>query len=125
MCSGETIKVLLKIIKENLPLRLESGFLLLKPKWYLDIKLEAFHQFSSNGNCKQCVLFYVESFLLISGISWFSFFVIEHIRKSRTTKNFQKLVFRGIKANYLILSTLLGVLCVQDVTLKVLLEVIN
>ena len=26
VCSGETLKVLLKIIKENLPLRLESGF---------------------------------------------------------------------------------------------------
>ena len=26
VCSGETIKVLLKIIKKNLPLRLESGF---------------------------------------------------------------------------------------------------
>ena len=100
-------------------------FLLLKPKWYLDIKLEAFYQFSSNGNRKQWVLFYLESFLLISGISWFSFFVIEHIQKPRTTKNFQKLIFRGIKASYLILSTLLGVLCVQGVTLKVLLKVIN
>ena len=55
--------------------------MLLKPKWYLDIKLEAFYQFSSNGNRKQWVLFYLESFLLISGISGFSFFVIEHIRK--------------------------------------------
>ena len=82
MCSEETIKVLLKIIQENLLLRLESGFfLLLKPKWNLNIKLEAFYQFSSNGNRKQWVLFYLESFLLISGISGFSFFVIEHIRK--------------------------------------------
>ena len=56
-------------------------FLLLKPKWYLDIKLEAFYQFSSNGNRKQWVLFYLESFLLIFGISGFSSFVMEHIRK--------------------------------------------
>ena len=57
------------------------AFLLLKPKWYLNIKLEAFYQFSSNDNRKQWVLFYLESFLLISGISRFSFFVMEHIRK--------------------------------------------
>ena len=41
-----------------------------------------------------------------------------------TTENFQKLIFRGIKASYLILSTLLGVLCVQDKTLKVFLKVV-
>ena len=46
-------------------------FLLLKPKWYLDIKLEAFYQFTSNDNRKQWVHFFLESFLLISGISGF------------------------------------------------------
>ena len=56
-------------------------FLLLKPKWYLNIKLEAFYQFSSNGNYKQWVLLYLESFLLISGISRFPFFVMEHKTK--------------------------------------------
>ena len=35
-------------------------------------------------------------------------------------KNVQKLIFRGIKASYPILSTLLGILCIQDKTLKVL-----
>ena len=40
-------------------------------------------------------------------------------------KNFQKLIFWGIKASYLILSTLLGILCVQDKTLKVLLKVVK
>ena len=125
MYSGETIKVLLKIIKQNLPLikAWKWLFLLVKPKWCLDIKLEAFHQFSRNGNRKQLVLFYLESLLLISGISGFSFFVIEHIRKPETTENFQKLIFWGIKANYLISSTLLSILCVQDKTLKVLLKV--
>ena len=86
-------------------------FLLLKPKWYLDIKLEAFYQFSSNGNRKQWVLFYLESFLLISGIfgflvlfdlesfllisgfSGFSFFATEHIRKPRNHGKFSEAHF--------------------------------
>ena len=49
--------------------------------------------------------FYLESFLLISGISRFSFFAIEHIRKPETTENFCKPIFRGIKIIYLIWST--------------------
>ena len=36
-----TLKVLLKVIKENLPLKLEGSFLLLKPKLYLDNKVIA------------------------------------------------------------------------------------
>ena len=40
-------------------------------------------------------------------------------------ENFQKLIFRGIKVSFLILSTFLDILCVQDTTLKVLLKVIN
>ena len=40
-------------------------------------------------------------------------------------KNFQKLIFWGIKASYLILSTLLDILRVQDKTLKVLLKVVK
>ena len=39
-------------------------------------------------------------------------------------QNYQKLIFRDIKASYLILSTL-GILCVQDRTLKVLLKVVK
>ena len=42
-----------------------------------------------------------------------------------TTGNFHKLIFRGIKTIYLILSTFPGILCVQDTNLKVLLKVIN
>ena len=68
-------------------------FLLLKPKWYLSIKLEAFYQFSSNDDRKQWVLFYLESFLLISGISGFSFFVIEHIGKPRNHGKFSEAHF--------------------------------
>ena len=44
-----TLKVLLKVIKENLPLKLEVAFLLLKPKLYLDNKVIAFYQFSSKS----------------------------------------------------------------------------
>ena len=45
-----TLKVLLKVTKENLRLKLEVAFLLLKPKLYLDNKVIAFYQFSRNGN---------------------------------------------------------------------------
>ena len=38
-----------KVIKENLPLKLEVAFLLLKLKLYLDNKVITFYQFSSNG----------------------------------------------------------------------------
>ena len=41
----------------------------------------AFQQFSSNGSRKTIGVFNLESFLLISGISGFSFFAIEYIRK--------------------------------------------
>ena len=40
-------------------------------------------------------------------------------------ENFQKLIFWGIKSIYLISSTFLSILCVQDKTLKVLLKVIK
>ena len=46
-----TLKVLLKVIKKNLPLKLEVAFLLLKPKLYLDKKVITFYQFSSH--CKR------------------------------------------------------------------------
>ena len=43
LCDQDTtLKVLLKVIKENLPLKLEVAFLLLKPKLYLDNKVIAF-----------------------------------------------------------------------------------
>ena len=38
-------------------------------------------------------------------------------------EKFHKLIFRGIKFIYLILSTFLGILCVRDKTLKALLKV--
>ena len=75
--------------------------LLLKPKWYLDIKLEVFYQFFSNGSHKQWVLFCLESFLLISGISLFLFLPYSIFKKLETTENFQMLIFWGIKPTYL------------------------
>ena len=67
-----------------------------------------------------------ESFLLISGISGFSFFAKEHIRKpGNHGKNFYMLIFQGIKTIYPIWSTFLSILCDQDTTLKVLLKVIK
>ena len=63
--------------------------------------------------------------MLISGVSGFSFFAIEDIRKSETTENFHKLIFQSIKAVYMILSTALGILYFQNEIYKVLLKVIN
>ena len=40
-------------------------------------------------------------------------------------ENLDKFIFWGIKTIYLISSTFVGILCVQDTTLKVLLKVIN
>ena len=63
---------------------------------------------------------------MISGISGFLFFAIEHIRKpgNHGKKNYM-LIFRGIKTIYLIWSTFLTILCDQDLTLKVLVKVIK
>ena len=66
----------------------------------------------------------LESFLLISGISGFSLFAIEHIRKPENHGNFHKVISRGTKTIYLVLSTFLDILCVQNTTFKVLLKVI-
>ena len=70
--------------------------------------------------------FLFRKLLLVSGVSAFPFFAIEHIRKpNETTESFQKLIFRGVKSNYLNSSTFLSILCVEDKTLKVLLKVIK
>ena len=53
-CSGHNSrKAMLKRVKENLPLKLESSFAFLRPNCYLDIKLIAFSQFPRNGNRKK------------------------------------------------------------------------
>ena len=94
MCSGENYQSIAQDHPRELTIEaLKWLFLLLKPKWYLNIKLEAFYQFSSNGNHKQWVLFNLESFLLISGIFGFSLFVIEHIRKPENHGKFSEAHF--------------------------------
>ena len=72
---------------------------------------------------KEC--FYLETFLLISGISGFPYFTIEHtvFENTETAGNFHKTIFRDIKTIYLVSSTFLRILCVQDTTHKVLLKV--
>ena len=62
---------------------------------------------------------------MISGISGFSFFAKSIFENPETTENFYKLIFRGMKTIYLIWSTFLSILCDQDTTLKVLLNVIK
>ena len=62
---------------------------------------------------------------MISGISGFLFFAIEHIWKLETTENFYKLIFWGIETIYLIWDTFLSILCDQVWNVKVLLLVIN
>ena len=42
-----------------------------------------------------------------------------------TKENFHKLISWGTESIYLILSTFLGILCIQDTNLKLLLKVIN
>ena len=97
----------------------------MRPNCYLDIKLVAFSQFPSNGNRQQWAAFYLESFLLISGISGFSFLSESIFENPETTENFYKLIFRDIKTIYLTWSTFLSILCDQDLTVKVLLKVIK
>ena len=68
----------------------------------------------------------LERFLTIPGVSGYSFFTIVHIRKDGNhEKKFDKLIFRGTKTIHLISGPFLGILCVQDTNLKVLLKVIN
>ena len=68
-------------------------FLLLKTKWYVDKNLIAFQQFSSNIKAFRLGLLDLESFLLISGVSGFSFFAIEHIRKPGNHEKFSEAHF--------------------------------
>ena len=77
-----TLKVMLKIIKENLPLKLESSFSCYDSQTGTQIQnWQLFNTFLLMVTVNNWRFFYLESFLLISGISGFSFFAIEHIRK--------------------------------------------
>ena len=67
----------------------------------------------------------LESFLLISGISGFSFLAIEQIQKPGNHGKFNTLISLGTKTIYLILSTFLGNLCIQGTPLNLFLKVMN
>ena len=72
--------------------------------------------------------FALESFQLVSSISRFLLFPIEHIRKPRNHRKFLSAHFSTIfciKTIYLIWNTFQSILCHQDLTLKVLLKVIK
>ena len=58
-----------------------SLFLLLRSKWYVIMNWLLFSSFLVTVHHKQWVLFDLESFVLISDVSVFSFFIIELIRK--------------------------------------------
>ena len=70
-------------------------------------------------------LFDLGNLLWSSGISRFSFLPLSIFENPESTENFHKHVFRQTEAIYLILSTFLDILCVQDKSFKVLLKVIN
>ena len=116
MCSGETISVAQNDQREITIEAWKWLFLLLKPKWHLDIKLEAFYQFSRT----------VGAFLfrkLFIDFRHFWVFVFCHRAYSKTRK--PKKIFRSSFLEVLrlviclILSTLPGILCVQDISQSV------
>ena len=84
MWSGHNSQSVAESYQVELTIEAWSSFFVIKPKMYLDNKVIAFYQFSSNGKRLTLgVFFYFESFLFISGFSGFSFVAIEHIRKRR------------------------------------------
>ena len=58
---------------------------------------------------------------MVSSVSEFSCFVIEHFENTETSEGFYENIFWGIKVVYLISSTFLSILC----DFKILLKVIN
>ena len=101
-------------------------FWLLKSRWYLDNKLIAFSQFFSNGKpLKFGALLTYKVFCQFPAFPGFRFLPYSIFENPETTDNFHKLIFRGIKAIYLLLSTLLRILYVQNTIYKVLLKFIN
>ena len=91
-CAQDTtlIKQCSKVSPNTYHWSLKVVLLFLEAKLLLRYQV-AFSQFPSNGNRQQRAVFYLESFLLISGISGFSFFAMDKL---------QKLIFWGIKSSY-------------------------
>ena len=125
-CLQDTsLKVLLKVINDHLLLNPKVAFLVLKPKWYLDSKLVAFQQFSTNGNRQHGCFFIQQAFCGYLAFPSFCFLPQSIFENPETTENFQNLIFRDIKSIFLICSPFLGISCVQNTILEVLLKVIN
>ena len=107
------LKVILKDINENLPLRLESSFACY---WTAKMVLKITNSFFFSSCLVMITVSndfsYLEGSLFISGIFG-------------NHGNFHKLISWGTKTIYLILSTFLGILCVQGTILKLMLKVIN
>ena len=82
------IKQFSKVSTKTYHWSLKVVLLFLEANCYLDLKLVAFSKFSSNVNRQQRAVFYLESSVLISGISGFSFFDIEHIWKPGNHEKF-------------------------------------
>ena len=66
-----------------------------------------------------------EAFCGFPAFPGFRFLPWSIFENPESTENFRKHVFRGTKTIYLISSTFLDILCIQDTSFKVLLKVIN
>ena len=82
--------MLLRVIKENLRLKVEVAFLLLKPKLYFDNKVIALYQFSSNGNRLTLGAFLIQkAFCSFPAFPGFHLFVCTYLKR----RNLQKMLF--------------------------------
>ena len=63
---------------------------------------------------------------MISGSSWFLYFAIEHIQNTETMENFDKLNFGTVIRPFILFySCFQMILCVQELTRKVLPKIIH
>ena len=126
MCSGHNSQSVPQSYQKELTI--EAGkwlFLSLKPKWYLNIKLETFSSFLVMVIVNNGCFFIQKAYYWFQAFPGFSFLLLSIFKKLEITENFQKLICRGINSIYLISSTFLSILSVGDKTLIVLLKVIK
>ena len=122
-CLQDTsLKVLLKVINYHLLLNPKVAFLVLKPKWYMDSKLVLCSNFLQMVTASNGCFFIQQAFCGYPAFPTFRFLPFEN---PETREHFHKLIFQGNKTVYLISSTFLGIFCVQNTILEVLLEVVN
>ena len=91
--SSNTNKIMPHPSKHWLLLLLLVLHVLLKLKWYLDKKWHLFRSFLVMVTFDNAFFCYLKSFLLISGVSGFSFITIEQIRKCGIHWNFYPFCF--------------------------------